>query len=61
MNTLDASPAMTRQQFADELLMHWRLLWPLNPTERAKRIDEIAKDLQFEEELRITKREMEMA
>jgi hypothetical protein len=42
---------MTSQQFADELLMHWRLLWPLNPTERGKRIDEIAKVLAFEEQI----------
>lgn len=49
---------MTSQQFADELLTHWRLLWPLPAAERAKRIDEIAADLIFEEQLRAVAEEM---
>jgi hypothetical protein len=35
---------MTSQQFADELLRHWQLLWPLPAAERIKRIDEIRQD-----------------
>ncbi len=52
---------MTSQQLADELLMHWRLLWPLPPAERLARIDEIAADLTFEEQLRLVSAEMERA
>jgi hypothetical protein len=40
--------SMTSQQFADELLHHWRNLWPLPAAERIKRIDEIRADLEFE-------------
>ena len=49
---------LSSQQFADELLQHWRLLWPLAPADRAKRIDEIAADLVFEEQLRAVAKEM---
>jgi hypothetical protein len=44
---------MTSQQFADELLHHWQLLWPLPAAERIKRIDEIKLDYVFEEQLSI--------
>lgn len=43
---------MTRQQFADVLLAHWQLLWPLPPAERNERIAEIEADMIFEEQLR---------
>lgn len=49
---------MTNQQLADILLRHWQLLWPLPASERIKRIDEIAKDYQFEEQLRLVAQEM---
>lgn len=51
---------MTTQQLADELLHHWQLLWPLPAAERIKRIDEIAKDYEFEEQLRAVEREMKL-
>lgn len=43
---------MTSQQFADELLMHWRLLWVLPAAERLKRIDEIGRDIEFENQMK---------
>ena len=49
---------MTRQQFADELLKHWQLLWPLPAAERLKRFEEIAKDYEFEAQLRTVTAEM---
>jgi hypothetical protein len=49
---------MTNQQLADELLMHWRLLWPLSPSERMERINQIADDLVFEEQLKAVSIEM---
>lgn len=49
---------MTSQQLADELLIHWRLLWPLSPAERMKKIDEIAADLEFEQQLSAVSVEM---
>lgn len=49
---------MTSQQLADELLVHWRLLWPLSPAERMDRINQIADDLQFEEQLSAVSVEM---
>jgi hypothetical protein len=49
---------MTSQQFADELLHHWRLLWPLPAAERIKRIDEIRLDMEFEEQLSAVSTEM---
>ncbi|MET4184931.1 hypothetical protein ABIB94_007060 [Bradyrhizobium sp. JR7.2] len=49
---------MTRQQLADELLMHWRLLWLLGPKERMERINQIADDLLFEEQLSLVSIEM---
>ena len=52
---------MTSQQLADELLMHWRLLWPLAPAERIKRIDEIKADLILEEQLAEVREIMEAA
>lgn len=52
---------MTSQQLADELLTHWRLLWPLPPAERMERIDQIAKDLDFENQLKAVAVEMEAA
>lgn len=52
---------MTSQQFADELLHHWRLLWPLPAAERIKRIDEIRADMEFEEQLSAVSVEMEAA
>ena len=52
---------MTSQQLADELLTHWRLLWPLPAAERIKRIDEIRLDLEFEETLQNVRKEMEIA
>lgn len=50
---------MTSQQLADELLNHWRNLWPLPAAERIKRIDAIRADMEFEEQLRLVKHEME--
>lgn len=52
---------MTSQQFADELLVHWRLLWPLKAAERAERIDEIAKDIVYREQLEEVRYAMEAA
>lgn len=52
---------MTRQQFADELLRHWQLLWPLPAAERRERFEEIAKDYEFEEQLSAVSKEMESA
>ena len=52
---------MTTQQFADELLRHWQLLWPLPAAERIKRIDEIRADLEFEEAMSLVTKEMESA
>jgi hypothetical protein len=49
---------MTSQQLADELLHHWRNLWPLPAAERIKRIDEIRFDLEFEEQLKAVSTEM---
>jgi hypothetical protein len=49
---------MTSQQLADELLAHWRNLWPLPAAERIKRIDEIRADLEFEEQLAAVSIEM---
>lgn len=49
---------MSNQQLADVLLTHWQLLWPLPAAERIKRIDEIAADIVFEEELQCVQREM---
>jgi hypothetical protein len=42
---------MTSDQLADELWRHWKLLWPLKPAERLKRILEIEADLIFREQL----------
>jgi hypothetical protein len=50
--------SMTSQQFADELLHHWRNLWPLPAAERIKRIDEIRFDIEFEEQLKAVSTEM---
>lgn len=52
---------MSSQEFADTLLHHWQLLWPLPARERAKLIDEIAADLIFEEQLRAVSSIMEAA
>ncbi len=49
---------MTSQQFADELLSHWRNLWPLPAAERIKRIDEIRQDMEFENQLSLVSIEM---
>lgn len=49
---------MTSQQFADELLRHWQLLWPLGREERIARFNEIAADYEFEENLQCVEREM---
>lgn len=51
----------TSQQYADELLHHWQLLWPLPAAERIKRIDDIKADYLFEQELRVVAQEMETA
>jgi len=50
---------MTSQQLGDELLRHWQLLWPLEPAERIKRIDEIAADLLLEEQLDLVREAMQ--
>lgn len=42
---------MTRQQYADELLHHWQLLWPLGAEERRRRFSEIIADYEYEEVL----------
>jgi len=52
---------MTRQQFADVLLAHWQLLWPLPPAERSERIAQIEADMIFEEQLQAVASEMEFA
>jgi hypothetical protein len=49
---------MTNQEFADALLAHWRLLWPLSPAERMERINQIADDLLFEEQIKAVSIEM---
>lgn len=49
---------MTSQELANVLLRHWQLLWPLPAAERMKRIDEIAKDYQFEAQLSEVAKEM---
>jgi hypothetical protein len=49
---------MNSQQFADALLHHWQLLWPLPAAERIKRIDEIRADMEFEEQLSLVSIEM---
>jgi hypothetical protein len=49
---------MTSQQLADELLSHWRLLWPLPAAERIKRIDQIRLDLEYESQLQEVAQEM---
>jgi hypothetical protein len=41
---------MTSQQLADELLHHWRNLWPL-PPENASSGSMKSADLEFEEQL----------
>ena len=50
---------MTSQQLADLLLAQWRLLWPLSPAERMERIEEIAKDYEYEEVMAAVKEEIE--
>lgn len=52
---------MTSQQFGDVLLAHWQLLWPLPAAERAERINQIAADMEFEEQLKAVTREMELS
>lgn len=52
---------MTSQQIADELLTHWRLLWPLPAAERIRRIAEIEADLILEQQLKAVAREMELS
>ena len=52
---------MTSQQLADDLLAHWRNLWPLPAAERVKRIDEIRADMEFEEQLQAVTEIMETA
>jgi hypothetical protein len=42
---------MTNQQHADLLLAQWQLLWPLPAAERIERIEAIALDYVFEEQL----------
>jgi hypothetical protein len=49
---------MTNQQLADILLAQWQLLWPLPPAERIKRIDEVRRDYEFEQQLRDVAKEM---
>jgi predicted component of type VI protein secretion system len=49
---------MTSQEYADLLLAHWRLLWPLGPQERAKRFAELRLDYEFEEQLSLVSIEM---
>jgi len=50
---------MSSQQLADIIRAHWHLLWPLPTQERMRRIDEIAADYEFEEQLNAVKYEME--
>lgn len=49
---------MTSQQIADELLTHWRLLWPLPAAERIRRIAETEADLILEQQLKAIAKEM---
>jgi hypothetical protein len=39
---------MSSQQLADILLAQWQLLWPLNPAERMRVIEETRLDYEFE-------------
>lgn len=52
---------MTSQQFGDELLRHWQLLWPLPAAERIERIKQIELDLDFREQLQAVTEIMETA
>jgi hypothetical protein len=49
---------MNSQQLADALLTHWQLLWPLPAAERMERINQIADDLLFEEQIKAVSIEM---
>jgi len=49
---------MSSQEFADVLLYHWQLLWPLPAAERIKRIDELRLDYEFEHQLEAVSIEM---
>jgi hypothetical protein len=49
---------MNSQQLADALLAHWQLLWPLPAAERMERINQIADDLLFEEQIKAVSIEM---
>jgi hypothetical protein len=50
---------MTSQQFADRLLQEWQALWALKGPERARQINQIADEMQFEQELSLVSIEME--
>lgn len=50
---------MTSQHLADILLAQWQLLWPLSPSERLERIDQVRQDYEFENQLALVTREME--
>jgi hypothetical protein len=41
------------QHLADLLAAHWHLMWPLDPAERIRRINEVRADLEYELELRL--------
>jgi hypothetical protein len=47
------------QHLADLLAAQFRLLWPLNPVERDRRINEIREDMIFERRMECVTREME--
>ncbi|MDE5451300.1 hypothetical protein GWE18_00215 [Bradyrhizobium sp. CSA112] len=49
---------MSNEQLADILKAQWNLLWPLNPVERWKRIEETRLDYEFEEQLKAVDFEM---
>lgn len=51
---------LSSQQIADLLLAQWQLLWPLPAAERIERIEQIALDYDFENQLRAVSHEMEV-
>jgi hypothetical protein len=49
---------MTSQEFGNVLLSHWQELWDLPASERGQRINEIADEIQYDEELQLVANEM---
>ena len=51
---------LTAAQHADIIRAHWALLWPLPTIERMRVLDEIIADYEFEEQIALVGREMEV-